>query len=248
MTQVMTDKTAVKTVEIANPTVAISITDLVNILFQQNRTTFIGFDSITEPTMNKKGNRFLCNVEKLSTVNALTGYQYESMVNNAHKREIETGIRQAMLNNGVPENIITAFENDMTEIIEQSHEKFESAGLSWGQYMVNPITGKKSRILIDHTKKDRKTQLPDPSTYAMYAQVAILQTKTPVYRWKDTGIELTETEIAEMKTFFPKKKEGSRQGLIKPYIIRTYSLNNLMGVRINKQRYTIVKSAKSMKV
>ena len=97
--------------------------------------------------------------------------------------------------------------------------------------MIDPKTDTKSRMLIDHTKKDGE--------YRVYAQVAILNTKTPVYRWKDTGRELSEQEISEMKEFFPKVKEGSRQGLKRPYIIRTYALDNVTSFRINKSEYKI---------
>ncbi|KKL56085.1 hypothetical protein LCGC14_2248960 [marine sediment metagenome] len=218
-------KTAVK------PIVEVTTEQMISLLFAQNTTSFVGFDSITEPAMRKTNNRFLGMVEKSSTVSALGWYQYGRMVNNAQKRQFTSELRTTLLENGVPESVIDGFENDLTDIVESAHQQFESAGLSWGEYMVDPKIDTKSRMLIDHTKKDGE--------YRVYAQVAILNTKTPVYKWKDTGKELSEQEISEMKEFFPPKKEGSRQGLKRPYIIRTYALDNVISFRINKSEYKI---------
>jgi len=224
---------------ITKPIIAVSAEQMISLLFAQNTTSFVGFDSITEPTMNKTNNRFIGKVEKESTVSALGWYQYGRMVNNAQKRQFSSELRATLLENGVPESAIDGFENDLTDIVESAHQQFESAGLSWGKYMIDPKTDTKSRMLIDHTKKDKKTKELLPDTYRVYAQVAILNTKTPVYRWKDTGRELSEQEISEMKEFFPKTKEGSRQGLKRPYIIRTYALDNVISFRINKSEYKI---------
>ena len=206
--------------------------DFIMTLFAVNSTTFIGFDSITIPQMRKTGNRFLGLVDKCSFVNALIGYCYGSMVNNAQIRQLTNDVKQALLNNGVPMSVIDSFNKDINGIVDASHQQFESAGLSWGQYMISPITGEKSPVLIDHTNKDGE--------YRVYAQMAIMQTKDPVYRWKDTGKELSESDISEMKTFFPVKKEGSRQGLSKPYIIRSYALDNIKSVRMNKESFALV--------
>ncbi len=221
-------KTAVK------PVVEVNMKQMIALLFAQNKTSFVGFDSKTEPAMNKTGNRFLGKVEKSSTVSALGWYQYARMVDNAQKRQFSSELRATLLENGVPESVIVGFETDLDDIVDNAHQQFESAGLSWGKYMINPITDEKSRMLIDHTKKD--------NVYRVYAQVAILNTKTPVYRWKESGKELSEAEISEMKEFFPKKKEGSRQGLKRPYIIRTYALDNVVSFRINRAEYKINKS------
>lgn len=216
--------------------VDISQRELVDVLFRLKGTTFIGFSAVTIPDMRKTNNRFFGKVEKFSPkINAVIGYQYQNMVNNAQKRQLESDIRQTMLDNGVPESIINSLDSDLDGIVESAHQQFESAGLSWGAYMVSPITGIKSRVLIDHTKKGGE--------YQQYAQMAILNSQTPVYRWIDSGQELSETEVAELKTFFPDKKEGERQGLAKPYIIRAYALENIQDIRINKVQYSITKSA-----
>ena len=204
---------------------------MLDILFDQKTTTFIGFDAVTEPQMNKTGNRFLGKVEKESTVSALGWYQYQNMVNNAQKRQLNSELIQTLLDNGVEMSTIESFNGDLDGIVDSAHREFESAGLRWGKYMIDPKTDEKSRLLIDHTKKDNE--------YRVYAQVAILNTKTPVYRWKDSGVELSETELAEMKTFIPTKKEGIRQELRKPYIIRTYGIDNVKSVRMNKVEYKI---------
>jgi len=199
--------------------------------FGQNTTTFIGFDSVTEPDMRKTGNRFHGNVDKESTVSALGFYQYARMVDNAQKRQLSAELIQTLLENGVEQSTIDSFNSNLDDIVESSHTQFESAGLQWGEYMIDPETDEKSRLLIDHTSK---------KGYRRYAQVAILNTQSPVYKWKESGTELTEAEISEMKTFFPTKKEGTRQGLRKPYIIRSYALDNVKAIRMNKNHYEIV--------
>ena len=229
--------------------IAISQSDLIDILFMTRHTTFIGFNSVTTPDMKKTDNPFSDKVEKHSTVNALTSYQYERMVNNAQKRQLSSELKQTMINNGVPMSVIDSFENDLDDIVEmarQEYDGFESEGLKWGDYMVDPKTGMKSRVLIDHTKSKTKTVKGEkikvllPETYRVYAQVAIMHTKTPVYKWIETGEELSENEIAEMKQFFPDKKEGERQGLKKPYIIRSYALDSFKSILINKNSYVMV--------
>ena len=238
------ENTKVKTTKITHKTkpnyiTTISENDLINILLKTRHTTFVGIDSETKPKMNKTGNRFYDKVYKYSTINALTAYQYENMVNNARKRQFSADLKETMIENGVPESTIKEFESDISTIVEEANQKFESNGLSWGKYMVDPITGIKNRVLINHTKKDKKTGNLLPETYRVYAQVAILHTKDPVYKWIETGEDLSEEEVNEMKQFFPKKKEGERQGLKKPYIIRSYALDNLMSIRINKNHYVV---------
>ena len=224
----METKTAVKT------KIEVTVAQMMTILFAQNTTSFIGFDSTTEPNMRKTNNRFYGLVEKLSTVSALGWYQYGRMVDNAQKRQLSAELKATLVENGVPMDTIEGFENDLSDIVESAHTQFESAGLQWGEYMVDPKTGEKSHMLIDHTKKDNE--------YRVYAQVAILNTQSPVYRWKETGKELSEAELSEMKTFIPNKKEGTRQGLRKPYIIRTYTLDNVLNFRLNKSEYKIKQS------
>lgn len=216
--------------------------DMIHILFGQNRTSFMQIKSFTKPTMLKTDNPYLDKVWKFSDVNCLVGYQYQQMVNNARKRQLSSDIVSACLDAGVPQDVLDAFNQDLDEIVEQSHQEFEfvSAGLPWGKYMVNPITGVKSRVLIDHTKKDKKTKELLPETYAVYAQLAILHTKDPVYKWIETGEELSEWDVAAMKAFFPKKKtEGARQELRKPYIIRTYKVENIRAFSLNKRKYIV---------
>lgn len=204
---------------------------LISLLFEQKMTTFIGFDAVTAPDMRKTNNRFFGLVKKESTVSALGFYQYARMVDNAQKRQLSTELIQTLLDNGVEQSTIDSFNADLDGIVDSAHQQFESAGLQWGKYMIDPKTDEKSRLLIDHTKKG--------GIYGTYAQVAILATQSPVYKWSESGRELSEQEISEMKTFFPPKKEGTRQGLRTPYIIRTYSLDNVRAVRMNRQHYVI---------
>lgn len=209
----------------------ITMSQFIEMLFAVANTTFIGFNSITVPQMRKTNNRFHGLVEKCSQVNALIGYCYQNMVDNAQKRQLSADLRATLLQNGVPASAIDGFENDLSGIVDSAHQQFESAGLQWGKYMVNPLTDKKSPVLIGHTNKQE--------VYRVYAQMAIMQTKDPVYRWIG-GKELTSDEMSEMREFFSKKQEGTRQGLAKPYIIRSYGLDNIHSVRMNKQNFELV--------
>jgi hypothetical protein len=208
-----------------------TIAQFISLLFAVKSTTFIGFDSVTDPTMRKTNNRFVGLVNKCSFVNALIGYSYGNMVNNAQKRELSSDVRQALLDSGVPTSVIGTFNSDINNIVDASHTQFESNGLPWGDYMVNPDTDKKSPVLIENTNKQ--------DVYRVFAQMAIMQTKDPVYRWKDSNKELSKDEMSEMRSFFPAKKESSRQGLSKPYVIRTYALDNIKSVRMNKESYQL---------
>lgn len=52
-----------------------------------NGTTTIGFESLTEPSMNKTNNPFFGKVLKVSSVGGMIGYDYENSVNNQLGRE-----------------------------------------------------------------------------------------------------------------------------------------------------------------
>jgi hypothetical protein len=212
--------------------IVIAIRDFVNILFQQKGTTFVQLFADVEPTMRKTGNRFLGAVVKKSEVNAVIGYQYEKMVQNRREKEFSQELNQSMMDAGVPAHVLDAFSRDLDSIVSNSVADFTAKPLQWGKHMIDPITGEVSRVLIDHTNKDGE--------YKIYAQMAILNTKTPVFVWKETGQELSENEVAEMKTFISEKPDnGGRQGLDNPYIIRTYCLSNVKEVTMNKTHYIL---------
>jgi hypothetical protein len=208
-----------------------TMAQFVEMLMAINHTTFIGFNSITEPKMRKTGNRFFGLVEKCSQVNALVGYCYGQMVDNKQVKQLSDEVKNALISAGVSIDTIGAFNNDIENIVDYEHETFTSAGLKWGQYMTDE-NGNKSPVCIEHTNKQ--------GVYNRYAQMAIMNTKKPVYRWKDSKAILTDDEKAEMQSFIPERKEGERQGLKKPYIIRAYTLSNIQSVRMGGQSFDLV--------
>lgn len=235
-TVVKTRKSAEAVTTKATVVVKIAIRDMVDRLLKVQNTTFVQIWQTTEPSMKKTGNRFIDKVIKKNCLNCLIGYQYEQMVNNARvkedkritKEDREIKLKEnkeqlidAMILAGVPRHKAIAFFADMEKSISENQTEFVSAGLKWGKYMTDPVTGEKSRCIIEHTPASGQWQ----DVHGYYIQAAIMHSSEPVYRWKKSGKMLTENEIEEMKTFFPKKKEGTRQGLAKPYIIRSPRLD-----------------------
>ena len=220
-TAVKIKKTAEAVKTRATVVVKTAVRDMVDRLFGVKNTTFVQIWQTTEPSMNKTDNRFYDKVIKKNCLNCLIGYQYEKMVNNARAKENRAKLTDAMLMAGVPMYKITAFFTDVKEIVDTAAKQFKSAGLKWGKYMIDSRTGEKSRCLIDHTPKTGRWK----DNYGYYIQTAVMHSSEPVYRWKNTNELLTETEIEEMKEYFSKKKEGTRQGLVKPYIIRSPRLD-----------------------
>ena len=94
---------------VAKPIVEVNQRQMVDLLFAQNNTSFIGFDSTTEPQMRKTNNRFFGLVEKNSTVSALGWYQYSRMVDNAQKRQLSAELKTTLEENGVPMSVINGY-------------------------------------------------------------------------------------------------------------------------------------------
>ena len=95
---------------------------------------------------------------------------------------------------------------------------YEPAPLKWGQHY------RDSRVIIEHKGN-------------YYAQLRPLRADYVSYRWAENLKEMTEQEIQEMKTFFPQKKEGSRQPAENKVIIRTIKIKNIREIRMDKTRY-----------
>jgi hypothetical protein len=231
MKTVETNKTA-QAVKVARVVKVIERAELLDVLFGVHNCTFAQVWGDTIPKMNKTGNELHGKVGKKSCVNTIMGYAYESMVNGKRKREMSAEIIQLLLDNGTPQEVIDSFlKDEIQDIADKATPEFESAGLTFGEYMVNPITGETSKIVYDYTRKD--------NVYCQYAQVAIMWTKSPKYYHLETGEPLTESEVAYIKQFMPKRTEGKRQGLKKPYIIRGYALDNIKAITLNKVHYQI---------
>lgn len=122
----------------------------------------------------------------------------------------------------VYENVINNRRKKETKELELACEQFKSAGLKWGSFVDN------SKCVIAHNDRH-------------YIQNIVLKTRKPVYVWKETGKKLSVNEVAELKIFFPKKKEGGRQGLSaeKTAIIRTYCLDNIKRLNMNGTKFVV---------
>ena len=240
----MTEKT-VKTVDsgvkvslpvVAKPVVEITKAQLVNLLFGVKGVTFIGADTKTDPDMNKGGrenaNYLLGKVDKFSFVSCMLGFDYEARRDTlASKKWLEETI-EAAKEAGIPDDVIQKSIGTLKEYSEQSIEKFEAKPRQWGKHMINPNTGKVSRVMVNHTKKDRKTGELLPETYAEYMQVEILNAKSPEYRYKDSGEILTEEDMETLKKYLKPRQEDD-------LVIRDYAINNILNVRINKAHYKV---------
>lgn len=222
-------QTVVKTEKVVTQ---ISIRELIDRLWAVRGTTFIQLSATTEPKMNKRENVLFGNVVKDSITNCIVGYNYENMVNNARKRELTADVKQACLDAGVPIEVLQQFESEVKDIADKSTKEFSAAERKWGKHSVSKITGETSRILIEHTTKDGE--------HRNYVQVAVLGTKTPVYRYKETGEVLSDADREYIKQFFPKRKEGERQGLDKKVIVRDYRIDNVRKVTLNKTYYSLI--------
>ena len=185
--------------------------------------------------MRKTGNRFYGLVKKINCLNCVTNYNYENMVNKAKTKEAMAGLKTAMLNAGVPIDKIESFFSGAKKDITDYAETFKSAGLSWGKYVNN------SKCIIEHSPDENGTS-PFAGLLGFYLQVAVINYATPVYRWIETDAELTADEVAEMKTFITPAKEGAKQGLEKPYVIRSPRFDTIDSITVKGTNYKITKS------
>ncbi len=101
---------------------------------------------------------------------------------------------------------------------EDIEGNFEPAPLQWGQHY------RDSRVIIEHKGN-------------FYVQMRPLRADYVSYRWAESLKEMTEQEIQEMKTFFPAKKEGSRQPAENKVIIRAIKIKNIREIRMSGIRY-----------
>ena len=119
----------------------------------------------------------------------------------------------------------------LQEYSTQSIEKFEAKERGWGKHMKNPHTGKTSRVMVDHTKKDDDGNLL-PETYKQYMQVEVMGAKTPVYRYKGSGQVLSDTDMATVREYLVTAKPDN-------LVIRDYFVGNIRSIRINRARYKV---------
>jgi hypothetical protein len=209
---------------------------LVNVLFLVKGVTFIGADTTTVPDMNIGGRQHLNymydNVEKDSIIRCMLGFDVENRYNKIEADKWVEEAIEAAIADGLSPELVKASIGRMKEYSTQSIEKVVVKERKWGTHMLSPITGKFSRIMIHHTKKDKKTDELLPETYKRYMQVEILGAKSPVYRYKDSGEVLSEKDLECVKLYLKPRKD-------EPITIRDYSIENIKNIRINGKSYRI---------
>ena len=208
-----------------------TIAQMVAKFLELKGTTFIQIWQVTQTISRarKTGNRFFGLVEKVNCLNAVTNYTYENMVNKARSKEAMAELRQAMINAGVPIDKIEAFFSGAKSDITENAETFKSSGLPYGNYVDD------SKCIIDHTPESGAWA----DKYGFYIQCAILNYAEPVYRWIDSKIELTADELAEMKTFITPVKPNTKQGLAKPYVIRSPRFETIQSLTYKGTNYRL---------
>ena len=164
--------------------IASTIMAMVERFLKLNSTTFIQIWQKTETIsrMRKTGNRFAGKIYKLNCLNCVTNYDYENMVNHARSKQAMNDLKQAMVDAGVPTDKIDSFFTTEKSDITENAEVFQSAGLPFGKYVDN------SKCIIDHTPESGAWK----DIYGHYIQVCVLNYATPVYKWIDGDIQLTE--------------------------------------------------------
>jgi hypothetical protein len=204
-TTTKTDGIVVSSVETLPKT--ITKNELINIVREQKGYTFIQLFATTDVKMNKGGrentNYLFGNVVKDGNVNAGLDFEYENSVNNALKKEGET-------------------------------PDFVSQPRKWGEHMIiDYVFDKKtlefkpvfSRSIIEHIKDGEKR-------YYLQLKVNPEKCKKAVYRYKDSGEVLSETDKAVMYSYMPARKEEI-------VVLRDYRIDNVKRIHINNEQYII---------
>lgn len=232
--------TAVKKAVVAT---ALTMEQFVNVLFGVIGVTFLGCDTLTVPDMNKGGrsndNLMFGKVLKKSKISCMAGFDYENRKDSIASKQWVNDAIDAAREAGIDEAIIQQSVADMKAHSKQSIETYEAKPRQWGKHMLNPTTGKTSRIMIHHTKSKTvvvdgvKTKVLIPETYAQYMQVEILSAKSPEYVYADTLLPLNDADLAMVKQYLKPRKDED-------IAIRDYSIKNVKQVRINKTHYKIV--------
>ena len=139
--------------------VKVSITELVEILKQVEKSCFINVTMVTIPTMNKTGNPLFGMVKKVSNCNYLIGNGYEDRVNSNEKKEGLEGDFQSMKPSGKHHVSKCVLVDDKTESIHYLMvERFDEVKPKI-EYLKNdePMNEVDRLILKDWLKKSTDT-------------------------------------------------------------------------------------------
>jgi len=229
------------TTAVRKTTVKTTVGVLLKRLFELRGTTFIQLHTTTEARMNKGGrensNRLHGKVVKDSTTNCIIGFSYENMINNARKRELSADVKTACIDAGVPADILDQFESEVENMVDKSITDFVAKSRQWGNHVQTGLEFNIETCKFDPIFSKTMVEHEKDGEHRYYVQVAVLNSQDPVYKYADTGKELSEDDREYMKLYTPKKKEGERQELKKPIIIRDYRVDNVKRMHLNKVIY-----------
>lgn len=216
-----------KTVVTTPPITTISSATLVDIMLNRKGTTFVRLNTRTEPKMNKRENPLFGNVVKDSEIVALIGFDYQNLVNNARTRESMTELAECLAEaTGITVKEAKERLESLRSEVSENRENFEPKPRKWGEHMT-AADGTVSKTMIIHKGNH-------------YLQVCVLHTKTPVYRYADSGEVLSEADLETAKSFMRKKtSNAAHQGLEQEKIIRDYKVQNVRQIKLNKTEYVV---------
>ena len=115
---------------------------------------------------------------------------------------------------------------------EQVFETFIPKPRSWGEFVFNPIIGKTSKTVLDHTNKKTKK-------YCQYVQMRTLKVESVRYEWIETGEVLTDAEVEELKSFIPPRRPSQTQGTEKEIFVNDYKIESIDMLSMDKVLYVI---------
>jgi hypothetical protein len=200
-------QTAVKTSDVAVvlPSIEVNRNQLIGVLIKQKGHTFIGMSATVDVKMNKGGREN-------------SNYLYGNVV-----KDSEIG-----------GSVDFEYENSVNNALAKHGEKpdFIVGDRKWGHHMIIdqvfdietlsfvPVY---SRIIIEHEKDGEKRY---------YIQMSVRNSQPPVYRYKDSGEVLSETDLAVMKSYMPTRKDEI-------VVLRDYRIDNVKKLRINKTEYVL---------
>lgn len=223
----------------SQPITNISYNLLVQKLLGINGTTFVRLDTRTIPDMRKTNNPFYGRIVKDSTVLAMIGAEYKNVVNNKRVKESMLDVRDSLMSClGMSAEQAYKYLESLEDYAETNRANFEPKPRKWGEHMTDE-KGRTSRTMVVHTNKKNETN--------HYVQVWILDTKTPVYRYADSMEEVSEQDLESIKSFLSKKYSNAEHQGVKAeneIIIRSYKVQSLRQIRLNKTEYVVKDDAK----
>lgn len=205
--------------------IALNLQQFEDLLLQRNRTEPVCIITTTDPDMRKGRkdketgkypNRFVdadgeSLVTKLARRTVFIGADYESCVNRQRERE-STPL--------MPDGSIEYFE---------AEQLWGGKGQRVNKFVVEHVESLKRYICV---KPNAKPDIINGQFYPVVDEVE--------YRWKATDVPLTESEVAELKTWFPEKKPSTRQETDKPVFWQVITLTNVLQIRIGGEDYSLV--------